>query len=342
MNNSSISTSADYELSMIFLNAQIPAYMLWILAATINASTSLLSIMVLHVIKLMSQKLRMIVIVHLVCEILHNTTNITEAIFHISMALLKKAETTTAYQCFQYIGFTFCLMSFSNFIMFLVSIDRFLAIYYPSFYNTEMHYSIMIKAIIFEIFVEFCRLLLAYFDIYPAGKIPVCLHRASQGLYFGYYQLYVTVFLSVVPVLLYFSCFVNLWIGYHKARKSQNGNLVDIKKHLRDKITRALVFMTIWQLLTMNTATFFAPFTRNLPYKGSLIGPYFGTLFYVNGLAFFIANCVYVKTFRDGCMKMLGKIFLCRSMVEITTIDVQINGGRMVNNSSNFQSSHMK
>uniref|UniRef100_A0A915HLC0 G-protein coupled receptors family 1 profile domain-containing protein n=1 Tax=Romanomermis culicivorax TaxID=13658 RepID=A0A915HLC0_ROMCU len=342
MNNSSLSTTSDYELSMIFLNAQIPAYMLWILAATVNASTSLLSILVLHVTKLMSQKLRTIVIVHLVCEILHNTTNITEAIFHISMALLKKAETTTAYQCFQYIGFTFCLMSFSNFIMFLVSIDRFLAIYYPSFYNTETHYSAMIKAIIVEIFAEFSRLFSAYFDIYPAGRIPVCLHRASQGLYFGYYQLYVTVFLSVAPVLLYFSCFVNLWNGYYKARKSQNGNLVDVKKHLRDKITRALVFMTIWQLLTTNIASFFAPFTRNLPYKGSLIGPYFGTLFYVNGLAFFIANCVYVKTFRDGCRKILRKIFLCRSMAEIN--DLQITGGRIVINSSNFtkHSSHLK
>uniref|UniRef100_A0A915HMI7 Uncharacterized protein n=1 Tax=Romanomermis culicivorax TaxID=13658 RepID=A0A915HMI7_ROMCU len=106
----------------------------------------------------------------------------------------------------------------------------------------------------------------------------------------------------------------------------QNSNLWEIRFKINNKITKALLFNTIWNLASVTVSSMATFFIWNLPYRGALIGIYFGSLYYTDGIALLISYTVFVADFRQCLVIMLKRK---KANILVTNVSTRVkNEGR--------------
>jgi len=95
-------TNSTEELSLCFLNFQLPAYIFWLLLAVPNVFCSILSFLVFFVSKSLKSETQVILMHELALEILGSFWNIALACFHLSNIWRQKPEVMLQHECYKW------------------------------------------------------------------------------------------------------------------------------------------------------------------------------------------------------------------------------------------------
>uniref|UniRef100_A0A915KRC1 G-protein coupled receptors family 1 profile domain-containing protein n=1 Tax=Romanomermis culicivorax TaxID=13658 RepID=A0A915KRC1_ROMCU len=240
------------------------------------------------------------------------------ATYHIYMHLVEKSAVMKPFDCFKYAGTMYIPIHFSYWMVLLTSIDRSIAIFSPNFYKTDGHMTLLNKAVLLIICLEFIELFAFNVDNFSQEPIVLCALTSAMGIHTQFYSILVSTVLSTIPPLIYCVCFIYLLFQWYQKRSSTSADIVAVKRRLKNRVTWTLAFMATWQVVTIVIACTYSLLSYDFAYHGDKASYMFtGCLVNMNGTVFLLGNVIYLKKFRSTA----AKVIRCKSLNSVANVN---------------------
>lgn len=321
MNNISSSTFDNLPLQY----SQTPAFTLWAASGLLNCLASLWIIIILIGWKPIKGETLLFTIQLTVIEGLASVANVAIGFYHIKKASYSEPETDTKFNCWLIVGVDLFFVVMLSFLCLAISFDRFFATVFPIKYqHRPRYYFYFINSLVWVLSVLMYGI--SFLMAPKVSYIPVC--QVSQSIDVSFYNVYkyLTFFLSLISVFLYFMTLLILKYQVYIVSK-QGGSIVEIKKRMHSKVGKVLAANAIAHLFTFTVADFGTGIVTLFTSKGPTFGPYFASLYFIGALSCFPIYVIFQKQFRVGSFELISKIlglkgcaFSNNTIVPTTTI----------------------
>lgn len=203
MNNSSSDILSNLNaLSLDIMQLQLPAYIVYLIIGSLDASLSALVVTISVLWKPLHTDTQILAANLAMCDIICGASIAIAAIYHLVYMILGLPETRTQFQCYLVSGIQLFAISSSVFFYMAISIDRFIASVFPLWYSNRSPIYIYVVSVVFWV-LPLILFGLSFTDSSNELLIPVCLARASIGDKFYSIYIFSVLILSVTSVLIY-------------------------------------------------------------------------------------------------------------------------------------------
>jgi len=299
--------NADHNASDVtseyYMYYQIPSYIIWLFLSTFNITSAILTISVLNSFNEFKSDNQFLMTFALLVEMFTSTWNIGLTCWHLSRIFSQNFQPMLPGICFKFTGQIAASANLSCLFNLVIGIDRLLAILQPIWYAGK---SRCYKYVLVYTTVSFGLLhyLLSNFDQFDQNRVPVCLIRAVKGKYLSLFDSYYQPTVSCAPILLYILMYVVL---YRKCRASRGTALELSEKRLKDRVLKTMTFVTVYQTVCYTFTAYSTVILNHLPYRGSFLGPYFGSLYFTQAIAIFLCYMKHVEDFKQKLRELLER-----------------------------------
>lgn len=232
--------------------------------------------------------------------------------YHLFYSISTSPESRSMFDCWLMICWDLIFLSVIGIIYLELSFDRFYAAVFPINYQSRSKYYLYILSAVawaVALLMFLFSLLAISFDDDVA--VPLCILRYGLGLtYFSVFSC-TMIFLSFMSLTLYVTTVIILKVQIRLILK-RGGNVLDVKRRMNSKVTKALATSACAHLLTFTTAaTGTQLVTYFLPYDGASYGPLFKTFYHFGGITCLPIYCIFQRQFRLGFIHLVELPVTC-------------------------------
>lgn len=190
-----------------------------------------------------------------------------------------------------------------------LSVDRFTAAIYPKFFND---YSFRFGLVLFSCVwvISIAATGATAVGVSSTITVEICLSRTCVSENVTKWFSGLCMVASIFSVAIYLLCVILLKLQYSRAKiSSGNNNILEIRKRMRNKATKALALNSFIHFITYTLSSAGSYIVTIYISNPAAVGPYFATLFTVGGISGFIVYFTCQKKFRQGFRRSLRIFF---------------------------------
>lgn len=288
--------------------ANIGAFVLWILFGLINSLFSIWNIAVLKTCKSLTNITLCLVIQISAVEGVAGVANAIIGSYHLFYIHRQYPETNSTLNCFLIGGISYMFfVSALAFLYLALSVDRFFICLLSGVYrNSSSKFKRVFYLLSYGTPCLICTL--GFLDVSSTQYTPLCILRESLSKFGFLLFTYSMLTASILSVLMY-GILIVVKIKLRQNQMSVGGNVAQVTAKINSKVTKALAGNAVVHLVTFTLAAFGNAMVTFCSNKGSYLGSYFVPFYYMGSVTSFIMYYNFQQQFRCGCKNLARRIF---------------------------------